>query len=40
MLNDGRASGAHTAYLHATEDVLPFFEKLGFATRETWTMHF
>ncbi|MFI5892241.1 GNAT family N-acetyltransferase [Actinoplanes sp. NPDC051513] len=40
MLNDGRAAGAHTAYLHATDEVVPFFEALGFETRETWTMLF
>ncbi|WP_433359484.1 GNAT family N-acetyltransferase [Actinoplanes sp. CA-142083] len=40
LLNDGRASGAHTAYLHATDDVVPFFERLGFETRENWTMIF
>ncbi|MEU1540215.1 GNAT family N-acetyltransferase [Actinacidiphila glaucinigra] len=37
ILMDGRASGAHTAYLHATDEAVGLFESLGFHTVETWT---
>ncbi|KUL76228.1 MULTISPECIES: GNAT family N-acetyltransferase [unclassified Streptomyces] len=37
ILQDGRASGAHTAYLHATDEAAGLFESLGFRTAETWT---
>ncbi|MGY5036628.1 GNAT family N-acetyltransferase [Streptomyces sp. 900116325] len=37
ILKDGRASGAHTAYLHATDEAVGLFESLGFRTAETWT---
>ncbi|MFJ6645956.1 GNAT family N-acetyltransferase [Streptomyces sp. NPDC091290] len=37
ILQDGRASGAHTAYLHATDETADLFESLGFRTAETWT---
>ncbi|MEU0913263.1 GNAT family N-acetyltransferase [Streptomyces althioticus] len=37
ILRDGRASGAHTAYLHATAETVGLFESLGFRTAETWT---
>ncbi|MEO3742534.1 GNAT family N-acetyltransferase [Plantactinospora sp. B5E13] len=38
ILRDGRTAGAHTAYLHANEPSLPFFESVGFSTTEHWTM--
>jgi ribosomal protein S18 acetylase RimI-like enzyme len=38
ILRRGAAAGAHTAYLHATADTVPFFERLGFTTRAGWTM--
>ncbi|MGW2433883.1 GNAT family N-acetyltransferase [Streptomyces sp. NPDC001640] len=37
ILEDGRADGAHTAYLHATDEAVGLFEGLGFRTAETWT---
>jgi GNAT superfamily N-acetyltransferase len=37
ILADGRAAGAHTAYLHATDEAVGLFESLGFRTAETWT---
>ncbi|MEV6992666.1 GNAT family N-acetyltransferase [Streptomyces sp. NPDC093228] len=37
ILEDGRAAGAHTAYLHATDEAVGLFEGLGFRTAETWT---
>ncbi|MGW7660807.1 GNAT family N-acetyltransferase [Streptomyces sp. NPDC054756] len=37
ILQDGRACGAHTAYLHATDEAVGLFESLGFHTAETWT---
>ncbi|MFD7697288.1 GNAT family N-acetyltransferase [Streptomyces sp. NPDC059805] len=37
ILQDGRASGAHTAYLHATDEAAGLFKSLGFRTAETWT---
>ncbi|CAM5292728.1 MULTISPECIES: GNAT family N-acetyltransferase [Streptomyces] len=36
ILRDGRAAGAHTAYLHSSEEALPLFERAGFRTRESW----
>lgn len=38
ILRRGRAAGAHTAYLHASDDTVPFFERLGFTTQDGWTM--
>ncbi|WP_250034757.1 GNAT family N-acetyltransferase [Paractinoplanes maris] len=38
ILRRGRAAGAHTAYLHASDDTVPFFERLGFVPRAEWTM--
>ncbi|MCO8269378.1 GNAT family N-acetyltransferase [Actinoplanes sp. TRM 88003] len=38
VLRRGRAAGAHTAYLHASDDTVPFFERLGFTPRPGWTM--
>ncbi|MFI6762800.1 GNAT family N-acetyltransferase [Micromonospora sp. NPDC050417] len=38
ILRDGHAAGARTAYLHASEPSLPFFESIGFSTKEYWTM--
>ncbi|MEW2288553.1 GNAT family N-acetyltransferase [Streptomyces sp. NPDC047841] len=37
ILRDGRAAGAHTAYLHSSEEALPLFEQAGFRTEESWT---
>ena len=37
-LRDGRAAGAHTAYVHATDSLVPYFETFGFTTREHWSM--
>ncbi|MGW2458079.1 GNAT family N-acetyltransferase [Streptomyces sp. NPDC001761] len=30
---DGRATGAHTAHPHSSEEALPLFEQAGFRTR-------
>ncbi|RKR89925.1 acetyltransferase (GNAT) family protein [Micromonospora pisi] len=38
ILRDGHTAGAHAAYLHASELSLPFFESVGFSTKEYWTM--
>jgi len=38
ILRRGRAAGAHTAYLHTSDDTVPFFERLGFTPRAGWTM--
>lgn len=37
-LRDGQAAGAHTAFLHSTEEALPLFEQAGFRTAEFWTL--
>ncbi|WP_055586717.1 GNAT family N-acetyltransferase [Streptacidiphilus griseoplanus] len=37
ILADGWAAGAHTAYLHTTDEAVGLFEGLGFRTAETWT---
>lgn len=37
ILREGRAAGAHTAYLHSTDAALDLFERLGFRTVEHWT---
>ncbi len=37
ILADGRTAGAHTAYLHATDEAVGLFESFGFRTAETWT---
>ncbi|MBU2664890.1 GNAT family N-acetyltransferase [Actinoplanes bogorensis] len=36
MLRRGALAGAGTAYLHATDETVPFFERLGFTT--SWPM--
>ncbi|MBG7702873.1 GNAT family N-acetyltransferase [Streptomyces sp. MC1] len=36
ILRDGRAAGAHTAYLHSSDEALPLFEQVGFRTEESW----
>lgn len=36
ILRDARAAGAHTAYLHSSDEALPLFEQAGFRTEETW----
>ncbi|KUN18830.1 acetyltransferase [Streptomyces antibioticus] len=36
ILRDARAADAHTAYLHASDEALPLFEKAGFRTAESW----
>ncbi|WP_250006390.1 GNAT family N-acetyltransferase [Actinoplanes sp. M2I2] len=38
VLRRAKAAGAHTAYLHASDDTVPFFERLGFVARTGWTM--
>lgn len=38
ILRDGRAAGAHTAYLHSSDEALPLFERAGFRTEESWTV--
>ncbi|MBL7258899.1 GNAT family N-acetyltransferase [Paractinoplanes lichenicola] len=38
ILRRGALAGAHTAYLHAGPETVPFFERLGFTTRADWTM--
>lgn len=37
MLRDGRTAGAHTAFLHSTDETVSFFEQAGFQTAEFWT---
>jgi ribosomal protein S18 acetylase RimI-like enzyme len=37
IVRDGRAAGAHTAYLHATDEAVGLFENAGFRTAENWT---
>ncbi|MGW5565564.1 GNAT family N-acetyltransferase [Streptomyces tendae] len=37
ILADARAAGAHTAYLHASDETVPLFERAGFRTEESWT---
>ncbi|WP_338704228.1 GNAT family N-acetyltransferase (plasmid) [Streptomyces sp. Q6] len=36
ILRDARAAGAHTAYLHSSDEALPLFEQAGFRTEESW----
>ncbi|MGK5682907.1 GNAT family N-acetyltransferase [Actinoplanes sp. URMC 104] len=38
VLRRGETAGAHTAYLHASEDTVAFFERLGFVARPGWTL--
>ncbi|MFJ3672456.1 GNAT family N-acetyltransferase [Streptomyces sp. NPDC090106] len=38
ILRDASAAGAHTAYLHSSDEALPLFEQLGFRTRESWSV--
>ncbi|MFF5500065.1 GNAT family N-acetyltransferase [Streptomyces aquilus] len=38
ILRDARAAGAHTAYLHASDEALPLFEQAGFRTEESWVV--
>ncbi|MFG2357820.1 GNAT family N-acetyltransferase [Streptomyces sp. NPDC048521] len=38
ILRDGRAAGAHTAYLHSSDEALPLFERAGFRTEESWAV--
>ncbi|WP_121708917.1 GNAT family N-acetyltransferase [Streptomyces sp. E5N91] len=37
ILADARDAGAHTAYLHSSDDAVPLFERAGFRTEESWT---
>lgn len=37
ILHGGRNAGAHTTYLHSTDEALALFEGLGFRLREHWT---
>ncbi|MGP4045912.1 GNAT family N-acetyltransferase [Streptomyces sp. 2A115] len=36
ILRDALAAGAHTAYLHSTDEAVPLFERAGFRTEESW----
>ncbi|PWI15841.1 N-acetyltransferase [Streptomyces sp. Act143] len=36
ILRDARVAGAHTAYLHSSDEALAFFEEAGFRTEESW----
>ncbi|MFF4354845.1 GNAT family N-acetyltransferase [Streptomyces sp. NPDC001530] len=38
ILRDARAAGAHTAYLHSSDEALPLFEQAGFRTEESWVV--
>lgn len=38
ILRRGAAAGARAAYLHASDDTVPFFARLGFTPRSDWTM--
>ncbi|MET7694664.1 GNAT family N-acetyltransferase [Streptomyces sp. NPDC005483] len=38
ILRDARAAGAHTAYLHTSDEALPLFEQAGFRTEESWVV--
>ncbi|GAB2569127.1 hypothetical protein Aab01nite_08050 [Paractinoplanes abujensis] len=38
ILRRGALAGAHTAYLHAAHETVPFFERLGFTTRADWSL--
>lgn len=38
ILRRGVLAGAHTAYLHASDETVPFFERLGFTPRADWSM--
>lgn len=38
ILRRGVLAGAHTAYLHASDETVPFFERLGFTVRADWTL--
>ncbi|MFD8613159.1 GNAT family N-acetyltransferase [Streptomyces sp. NPDC059631] len=37
ILREASAAGAHTAYLHSTDEAVPLFAHLGFRTEESWT---
>ncbi|MGY5045427.1 GNAT family N-acetyltransferase [Streptomyces sp. 900105755] len=37
ILSDGRVAGAHTAYLHTSNETVSLFESIGFRTTEKWT---
>lgn len=37
ILRDARSAGAHTAYLHSSDEAVPLFEQAGFRTAESWT---
>lgn len=37
ILSDGRAVGAHTAHLHASNETVSLFESVGFRITEKWT---
>ncbi|GID30632.1 GNAT family N-acetyltransferase [Paractinoplanes brasiliensis] len=38
ILRRGTLAGAHTAYLHASDETVPFFERLGFTARAGWSL--
>ncbi|MFF3606770.1 GNAT family N-acetyltransferase [Streptomyces sp. NPDC002463] len=37
VVQDATHAGAHTAYLHSSDEAVPLFERAGFHVEESWT---